>query len=59
MFITEPEAAALYRATLCNETCLRERDRFLVCDASGGTVVAPILEHPIHLSDVFFVLGGG
>ena len=37
--ITEPEAAALYCATLCNEVDLHIGDRFLVCDAGGGTVV--------------------
>jgi molecular chaperone DnaK (HSP70) len=37
--ITEPEAAALYCATLGEEVDLEEGDRFLVCDAGGGTVV--------------------
>jgi molecular chaperone DnaK (HSP70) len=37
--ITEPEAAALYCATLGSEVDLEENDRFLVCDAGGGTVV--------------------
>jgi molecular chaperone DnaK (HSP70) len=37
--ITEPEAAALYCATMCEELDLRQGDRFLVCDAGGGTVV--------------------
>jgi hypothetical protein len=37
--ITEPEAAALYCATICKETGLEDGDRFLVCDAGGGTVV--------------------
>jgi molecular chaperone DnaK (HSP70) len=37
--ITEPEAAALYCSTLCHETDLKDGDRFLVCDAGGGTVV--------------------
>jgi molecular chaperone DnaK (HSP70) len=39
--ITEPEAAALYCATLCNEVDLGPGDRFLICDAGGGTVVRP------------------
>jgi molecular chaperone DnaK (HSP70) len=39
--ITEPEAAALYCATICVEVGLRDGDRFLVCDAGGGTVVMP------------------
>jgi molecular chaperone DnaK (HSP70) len=39
VLMTEPEAAAIYCATLCAETDLREGDIFLVCDAGGGTVV--------------------
>ena len=38
--VTEPEAAALYCSTLCNEVDLEENDRFLICDAGGGTVVS-------------------
>ena len=41
--ITEPEAAALYCATMCTEVNLSDRDCFLVCDAGGGTVVSPFL----------------
>jgi len=41
--ITEPEAASLYCATICREVDLRDGDRFLVCDAGGGTVVSPRL----------------
>jgi hypothetical protein len=37
--ITEPEAAALYCATISREVDLKNGDRFLVCDAGGGTVV--------------------
>lgn len=37
--IAEPEAAALYCATISDEVDLHEGDRFLVCDAGGGTVV--------------------
>lgn len=37
--VTEPEAAALYCSTLCNEVNLNDGDRFLICDAGGGTVV--------------------
>jgi hypothetical protein len=40
--ITEPEAAAIYCATLCNEVDLGPGDRFMICDAGGGTVVYPI-----------------
>jgi hypothetical protein len=38
--ITEPEAAALYCATLCDEVDLEPGDRFMICDAGGGTVVS-------------------
>lgn len=38
--ITEPEAAALYCATICDEVDLVVGDRFMVCDAGGGTVVS-------------------
>jgi len=37
--VTEPEAAALYCATTCEEVDLDNGDHFLVCDAGGGTVV--------------------
>jgi len=37
--ITEPEAAALYCATMCDQVNLSRGDCFLVCDAGGGTVV--------------------
>jgi molecular chaperone DnaK (HSP70) len=37
--VTEPEAAALYCATLCHEAEIKNGDYFLVCDAGGGTVV--------------------
>lgn len=39
MLIAEPEAAAIHCATMCQEATLRDNDRFLVCDAGGGTVV--------------------
>jgi|SRR5579859_882604 len=38
--VTEPEAAALYCSTLCGEVDLTDGDRFLICDAGGGTVVS-------------------
>lgn len=41
MLITEPEAAAVFCATLCKEVDLQAGDRFLICDAGGGTVVCP------------------
>jgi molecular chaperone DnaK (HSP70) len=37
--ITEPEAAALYCATVHQKVDLRDGDCFLICDAGGGTVV--------------------
>jgi molecular chaperone DnaK (HSP70) len=40
--ITEPEAAAQYCATICNEAGLTTGNHFLICDAGGGTVVSPI-----------------
>lgn len=39
--ISEPEAAALFCSSLCDEVDLKAGDRFLVCDAGGGTVVCP------------------
>jgi hypothetical protein len=41
--ITEPEAAALYCATLCEQVDLEPGDRFMICDAGGGTVVCYLL----------------
>ena len=40
-FISEPEAAARYCATICNNARLETDDYFMVCDAGGGTVVIP------------------
>lgn len=37
--ISEPEAAALFCASVVREAGLRDGDRFVVCDAGGGTVV--------------------
>lgn len=37
--ITEPEAAALYCATMCDKVDLNDGDRFVICDAGGGTAV--------------------
>jgi molecular chaperone DnaK (HSP70) len=39
ILIPEPEAGALYCATIIDEVDLREGDCFMVCDAGGGTVV--------------------
>lgn len=37
--VTEPEAAALLCSTLSQSVDLNNGDRFLICDAGGGTVV--------------------
>ena len=37
--ITEPEAAAVYCATMCEQVDLQKGDCFVICDAGGGTVV--------------------
>jgi hypothetical protein len=42
--ITEPEAAALYCVTMCDEVDLGPGDRFMICDAGGGTVVCLLLQ---------------
>lgn len=39
VFTTEPEAAALYCATICKSMNLGDGNQFLVCDVGGGTVV--------------------
>lgn len=39
LLITEPEAAALYCSVIFGEIDLNYSDRFLICDAGGGTVV--------------------
>lgn len=49
VLITEPEAAALYCVTVCEEGDLLVGDQFLICDAGGGTVVRPL----IFLSHLF------
>jgi molecular chaperone DnaK (HSP70) len=47
--ISEPEAAALYCATMCTEVDLKDGDRFLVCDAGGGTVVFSFSISPLMI----------
>ena len=42
LFIIEPEAAALYCATMSQDVGLRKGEYFTVCDAGGGTVVCRI-----------------
>ena len=39
VIISEPEAAALYCAITCGGISFKPGDRFVVCDAGGGTVV--------------------
>ena len=56
--ITEPEAAALYCATICREVDLQNGDRFLVCDAGGGTVVSLVKKYLlIYIVGSHFILG--
>ncbi|KAF9580783.1 hypothetical protein BGW38_002429 [Lunasporangiospora selenospora] len=38
MLVTEPEAAALYCQLKCDQFSLGNKDRFMICDAGGGTV---------------------
>ncbi|KAL1921667.1 uncharacterized protein VTP21DRAFT_10309 [Calcarisporiella thermophila] len=38
MLISEPEAAALYCEKKCEQFNLKHGDRFMICDAGGGTV---------------------
>jgi molecular chaperone DnaK (HSP70) len=54
VLITEPEAAALYCATFCKEVDLEPGDRFLVCDAGGGTVVSNPSEIPLTKNRILY-----
>ncbi|KAG0001684.1 Heat shock 70 kDa protein 12A [Entomortierella chlamydospora] len=38
MLVSEPEAAALYCERVCKQYELEHGDRFLICDAGGGTI---------------------
>ncbi|KAF9437615.1 Heat shock 70 kDa protein 12A [Entomortierella beljakovae] len=38
LLVTEPEAAALYCEKKCEQFNLDHQDRFMICDAGGGTV---------------------
>ena len=49
VFIAEPEAAALYCATISQELDLLKGDRFVICDAGGGTVVCPSLRQTLSV----------
>ncbi|KAG1437703.1 hypothetical protein G6F55_014055 [Rhizopus delemar] len=44
MLISEPEAAALYCEKKCDQFNLGHGQRFLICDAGGGTVDLIVFE---------------
>ncbi|KAF9356008.1 hypothetical protein BGX26_005836 [Mortierella sp. AD094] len=44
MLISEPEAAALYCERKCDQFDLSHGDRFMICDAGGGTVDLIVFE---------------
>ncbi|KAL1924594.1 uncharacterized protein VTP21DRAFT_4248 [Calcarisporiella thermophila] len=44
MLISEPEAAALYCEKKCDQFNLRNGERFMICDAGGGTVDLIVFE---------------
>ncbi|CAO0800195.1 unnamed protein product [Mucor circinelloides] len=44
MLISEPEAAALYCEKKCEQFNLKHNDRFMICDAGGGTVDLIVFE---------------
>jgi len=44
MLISEPEAAALYCEKKCDQFNLKHNDRFMICDAGGGTVDLIVFE---------------
>ncbi|KAI9312722.1 hypothetical protein BX666DRAFT_1985910 [Dichotomocladium elegans] len=44
LLISEPEAAALYCEKKCDQFNLRHGDRFMICDAGGGTVDLIVFE---------------
>ncbi|KAF9366694.1 MAG: hypothetical protein J3Q66DRAFT_322754 [Benniella sp.] len=44
MLISEPEAAALYCERKCDQFDLGHGDRFMICDAGGGTVDLIVFE---------------
>ncbi|KAG0380570.1 hypothetical protein BGX24_007257 [Mortierella sp. AD032] len=46
--VSEPEAAALYCKRKCKQYDLEDGNRFLICDAGGGTV--DLIVYDIHLS---------
>lgn len=44
MLISEPEAAALYCEKKCDQFNLKHGDRFMICDAGGGTIDLIVFE---------------
>jgi len=44
MITSEPEAGALYCEKYCKEANMSEGDRFMICDAGGGTVDLIVFE---------------
>ncbi|KAF9901100.1 Heat shock 70 kDa protein 12A [Linnemannia zychae] len=48
LLVSEPEAAALYCERACKQYDLKHGDRFLICDAGGGTV--DLIAYEIALS---------
>ncbi|GAA5810232.1 hypothetical protein MFLAVUS_011021 [Mucor flavus] len=48
MLISEPEAAALYCEKKCEQFNLRHGDKFMICDAGGGTVDLIVFEIDEH-----------
>ncbi|KAF9920602.1 Heat shock 70 kDa protein 12A, partial [Linnemannia zychae] len=48
MLVSEPEAAALYCKRSCKQYDLEDGDRFLICDAGGGTV--DLIVYDIHMT---------
>ncbi|KAI8580626.1 hypothetical protein K450DRAFT_236526 [Umbelopsis ramanniana AG] len=44
MITSEPEAGALYCEKSCKESNLTEGDRFMICDAGGGTIDLIVFE---------------
>ncbi|KAF9971570.1 hypothetical protein BGZ73_005489 [Actinomortierella ambigua] len=44
LLVSEPEAAAMYCERKCEQFNLRHGDRFMICDAGGGTVDLIVFE---------------
>jgi molecular chaperone DnaK (HSP70) len=54
--VTEPEAAALYCATICEEVDLGPCDRFLVCTAGGGIIVFTSLSNSLLMDRTWLAM---